>query len=89
MLKRNRLITAAALVGALAVAGPVAGASSAQPGAVVTPGTTSGSKIPCYPLPAFCASGGQPAVWAPWWVRPALGLPPVSHWPPITYLTHA
>jgi hypothetical protein len=80
MLKPNRLIASAALVGALAIAGPVAGASAAQAGAVAAPG----SSIPCYPLPAFCASNGQPAVWAPWWVRPALGLPPLLPWQPIS-----
>jgi hypothetical protein len=76
MFKVKRVITAAALVGTLAVAGPVAGASAAQPG-------TPGANIPCYPFPAFCnPSTGQPASWAPWWVGPALGLPPAPAWPP-------
>ena len=73
MLTRHRLIAAAAAVGALAVAGPVAGAR-AQTAAATAPAP--GSSIPCYPLPAFCGPDGQPASWAPWWVWPALGLTP-------------
>ena len=84
MFKPTRLITAAALIGALAAAGPVASASAAQSAPVVALGTNSGSSIPCYPFPAFCdPSTGQPAAWAPWWVRPALGLPPAPLWPPV------
>jgi hypothetical protein len=78
MFKVHRLIATAAVAGALAVAGPVAGASAAGTGTAVT----SGSSIPCYPFPAFCnPSNGQPAAWAPWWVRPALGLPATPVWP--------
>jgi hypothetical protein len=77
MFTRSRLIAAAAVATALATAGPVAGASAAQPGAIVSSGTSATSNIPCYPLPAFCGSDGQPAWWAPRWVRPALGLPPL------------
>ena len=94
MVKPTRLIAAAAVVGALAVAGPVAGASAAQ--ATATPAASPGSSIPCYPFPAFCdPSTNEPAAWAPWWVRPALGLPPAPLWPPIliqppsTTLPHA
>jgi hypothetical protein len=81
MFTRNRLIAAAAVVGALATAGPVAGASADQTGAVVTPSPT--SSIPCYPLPAWCGSDGQPTPWAPAWVRSALGLAPSPMWSPI------
>ena len=80
MFKRKSLIAAAALVGALAVSGPVAGASAAGAAPVVASATTPGSNIACYPLPAFCGSDGQPAWWAPAWVRSALGLPPASPW---------
>jgi hypothetical protein len=83
MLTSKRFITAAALVGALAASGPVAGASAAQVAPAVASGTTPGSSIPCYPLPAFCGSNGQPAWWAPTWVWPALGLTPPSPFPPI------
>jgi hypothetical protein len=76
MLTSKRFITATALVGALAVAGPVTGASAAQAAPAVASATTAGSSIPCYPFPAFCASNGQPAWWAPTWVWPALGLTP-------------
>jgi hypothetical protein len=83
MFTRSRLIAAAALATVLASAGPVAGARAAQPGAVVAPGTSATSNISCYPLPAFCGADGQPASWAPWWVRPALGLPPLPPFPPL------
>jgi hypothetical protein len=83
MLKRPRLIAAAAVTGALAAAGPVASASAAQT-AAVAPVPTAGSSIPCYPLPAYCANDGQPAWWAPQWVRLALGYPPTLPWRPIT-----
>jgi hypothetical protein len=83
MFKSHRLIAAVALIGALATAGPVASASAAQPAAAAAPGTTQGSSVPCYPFPAFCGPNGQPAPWAPWWIRPALGLPPASVWQPV------
>jgi hypothetical protein len=81
MFTPHRLIAAAAVGGALAIAGPVTGASAAQTGAVTTPATSS---VPCYPFPAWCGSDGQPVAWAPWWVRPALGLPPSTPWATIT-----
>jgi hypothetical protein len=84
MFKRSRLIAAAALVASLAVAGPVGAASAATAAPVVASTATPGSNIPCYPFPAFCGSDGQPAWWAPAWVRPALGLPSPSPWPPFT-----
>jgi hypothetical protein len=86
MSTRNRLIAAAALVGALATAGPVAGASAAQPRAVATPGTTIGSLVPCYPYPAYCGADGQPVAGTPNWVRQALGLPAAPFWQSIPIL---
>jgi hypothetical protein len=80
MFKINRLMTAGALVGALAVAGPVAVANAAPSPA--TASTTAGSSIPCYPFPAFCdPTSGQPAAWAPTWVWQALGQTPPSAFP--------
>jgi hypothetical protein len=84
MFSPHRLIAAAAVVGALAVAGPVAGAG-ATTGVVAPPSTT--SSIPCYPFPAWCGSNGQPVSWAPFWVRPALGLPPAPLFPPFVFPT--
>lgn len=86
MFKGNRLVAAAAVIGALAAAGPVSGASAASSTATDTSGGSPGSSIPCYPLPAFCnPTTGQPASWAPWWVWPALGLhAPAPVLPPIT-----
>ena len=87
MFKGNRLVAAAAVVGALAAAGPVSSASAASSTAAGPSGGTAGSSIPCYPLPAFCnPTTGQPASWAPWWVWPALGLQaPGPILPPITF----
>lgn len=82
MFKINRLIAVGAVVGALAVAGPVAGASAAQSTGAVVTASTPGSSIPCYPFPAFCdPSTGQPAAWAPTWVWLALGQTPPSPFP--------
>lgn len=84
MLKCNHLIAGAAVIGALAVAAPVAGANAAQPAAPVSSGSAPGASIPCYPFPAFCdPSTRQPASWAPWWVWPALGLQPPPLFSPI------
>jgi hypothetical protein len=82
MFSPHRLIAALAVTGALAVAGPVAGAS-ATTGAVAS----STSSVPCYPFPAWCGSNGQPVSWAPFWVRPALGLPPAPLFPPFVLPT--
>ena len=86
MFKANRLIAAAAVIGALAAAGPISGASAASSTDPGTSGATPGSNIPCYPFPAFCnPTTGQPAAWAPWWVWQALGLqPPAPVLQPIT-----
>jgi hypothetical protein len=82
--KSHRLIALGALVGALAAAWPVAGASAAQSAGTVQSVTTPGSSIPCYPFPAFCdPSTGQPAAWAPTWVWLALGQTPPSPFPVI------
>jgi hypothetical protein len=79
MSKIHRLITAGALLGALAAAGPVATASAAPSAGVTQSASTAGSSIPCYPFPAFCdPSNGQPAAWAPSWVWMALGQTPPS-----------
>jgi hypothetical protein len=84
---RNRFVAAATVVAALAAAGPVAGAGAAQSPVAIAPGTTtSTSSIPCFPFPAWCGPDGQPLPSAPWWVRPALGLPPTSPWPPLNIL---
>ena len=84
MLKCNRLIAGAAVIGALAVAGPLASANAAQPATPVSSSSTPGSSIPCFPFPAFCdPSTGHPASWAPWWVWPALGLQPPPLFSPI------
>ena len=83
MFKRNRVIAATAVIGALVATGPIASAGAATTSAAST--STPGSSIPCYPFPAFCdPSTGQPASWAPWWVRPALGLPAAPLFQPIT-----
>jgi hypothetical protein len=79
MFNPHRLIAAAAMTGALAIAGPVAAAGATT--GVVPPSTV--SSVPCFPFPAWCGSSGQPVSWAPWWVRPALGLPPTVTWPPV------
>jgi hypothetical protein len=55
---RNRLTALTAVMAALAVAAPVAGASAQG-----TPATVAPSSIPCYPYPAFCGPNGQP--WFP------------------------
>jgi hypothetical protein len=89
MFKRNRLIAAATIAGALATAGPIATAGAAGVPASATV-AVSNSSIPCYPFPAWCGSNGQPVPFAPWWVRPALGLPPSNVWPfnivPVSFL---
>src|SRR5580704_6902493 len=78
----SRFVAAAALVAALAAAGPIADANAAPAPEAVASGGASTSAIPCYPFPAWCGPDGQPVPFAPWWVRPALGLPPSPVWPP-------
>ena len=86
MSKIHRLIAAGALLGALAAADPIAGASAATPAGAVQSTATQGSGIPCYPFPAFCdPSTGQPAAWAPSWVWLATGQTPPSPFPVITF----
>jgi hypothetical protein len=52
---RNRLVALAAVMGALVVAMPVAGASAAPANEKLA-----ATQIPCYPYPAFCGPNGQP-----------------------------
>lgn len=87
MFIRNRLVAAAAVVGALAVAGPAAAGASAAPTRAA--GATPAPNVPCYPYPAWCGADGQPVWFAPFWVRPALGLPPAPLWPPLSILPAA
>jgi hypothetical protein len=73
------------VIAALAIAGPVAGAS-AQTTAIPGAATAAASGIACYPYPAFCGPSGQP-----WLPSPLLSLLPMSpftapaplfHWGP-------
>jgi hypothetical protein len=86
MFKPNRLIAIGAAVGAVAAAGPVAGASASVTPPPVSPATNQNSSVPCYPFPAYCdATTGQPASSAPNWVRLALGYPAVPPWTVLTF----
>ena len=52
----RKLLAVAPVIGALAVAAPVATASAQTTSAPASPT----SAIPCYPYPAFCGPNGQP-----------------------------
>jgi hypothetical protein len=52
----RKLAAAVPVIAALAIAGPVAGASAQTTAAPGSPG----AMIPCYPYPAFCGPNGTP-----------------------------
>jgi hypothetical protein len=70
----RKLAAAVPVIAALAIAGPVAGASAQTTAAPGSPG----SMIACYPYPAFCSPSGTP--WSQFF-QSQLGLPALPSTP--------